>query len=148
MHPRLDCVPRARFGVPPGSYATWTAADQRTERGSCALLNINAGENKCDPLSSSPRSLFIIVFCLASCSRPCQLPALKSVPWLWQQSGRSHRARSRGPPPPTPLLLSSPLLLSESHFLSSLFCQTRSCNRRQQAGMSAKGSESQSSVCA
>lgn len=34
--------------------ASWTAADQRAEQGSCTLLNINAGENKCDPLLSSP----------------------------------------------------------------------------------------------
>lgn len=113
MYPRLDCVPRARFGVPPRSYATWTAADQRTERGSCALLNINAGENKCDPLSSSPP--ISLHHCLLSGILLPALPAASAQKRPVAVAAEQEESQSKIPgaaaaDPSSPLPSSPPLL--------------------------------------
>lgn len=110
------CQCSARF------LATWTAADQRAEQGSCTLLNINAGENKCDPLLSS------LDLSLSVSLPGILLPALPAASTLKHPravAAEQEESRSKIPGPPSSLCFPS-----SSHFLSSVFCQTRSCNRQ------------------
>lgn len=90
-----ECYARrcsARFLAP------WTAADQRVEQGSCTLLNINAGENKCDPLLSSPAPSLSLS--LPGILLPA-LPAASALNNLRVAAAELEEPQSRTPGPPT-----------------------------------------------
>lgn len=106
--------------------ATWTATDQRAEQGSCTLLNINAGENKCDPLLSSPD--LSLSLSLPGILLPA-LPAASTLKHPRAVAAEQEESQSKILGPPSSLCFPLPVTLPVVSLLSDTKLQQATMSR-------------------